>query len=721
MKYTGLALAVGCAAGYYLVATPSQPLAIILLSATGVILLCIKRRRWGVLLLCAALGLGWYYGYTRLVRYPVWTEATGIKTVTLTATADSVYSETETTTVAVRYKNAPCLLFLKPDSDQLLAGYTFDVTVTVAGVWNPTYAAHLYAESWVNITSYETSIWALANGWRRMIGRQLIFFFPERTAHLLNALLLGDTYGLTESEMDALRESGLAHAVSVSGLHVSTMAGFVLLLTGRRKKRALFALPVIFLFVLTAGAPASAVRAGIMQASFLIGGVLGRDENPLGALEIALTGLLLWNPNAIADVGLQLSFVSSLGLILYGEPLQNWLREKKLPRFAASSLSASLTALLFSTPICAVVFGKVSIIAPLSNLLCLWAVNGLFLGGLFFLAVSGISLFIEPVLDMPFEWLGTPLTWLGDYFTKTADFLADIPYASVYTSQFLIVVWLALAYALFLLFLLNRKNEPIRPWVLGTILGGTLTAALLFTTLRTGLAPLEITILNVGQGQSVLVQSGGHAALIDCGSRNYNAARAASSALRSQGLTSLDYLLLTHGHDDHVSGVNELVWQVASQGGILGPVGTNEQSEEALPYVTPVVAKTELPLGNATLVLLPPPSLGDGNEQCMSVFIRQDDFTMGLTGDLSGKDEQRLLNLYELPVCDILVAGHHGSASSTSYEWLRTLQPQATMVSVGNNTYGHPSPAALGRMTLAGAKLYRTDYRGNITIRVNAG
>ena len=118
------------------------------------------------------------------------------------------------------------------------------------------------------------------------------------------------------------------------------------------------------------------------------------------------------------------------------------------------------------------------------------------------------------------------------------------------------------------------------------------------------------------------------------------------------------------------------------------------------------------------MYLLPPPGAGDENERCLSVFVTLGHFAFALTGDLDAAGERTLLRLYDIPPAEVVVAGHHGSRHATSEEWLAALDPQAVAFSVGRNNYGHPTPEAMSRAILSGARVYRTDLAGSVRIRV---
>ncbi|MCB5584635.1 ComEC/Rec2 family competence protein, partial [Flavonifractor plautii] len=221
--------------------------------------------------------------------------------------------------------------------------------------------------------------------------------FPEEAAPLVTALLTGDRSGLSDGDYAALRRSGLAHVIAVSGLHVSFLAGLAAALLGARRRRtAVCTIALLLCFAAVVGNTPSVLRAVFMQSMLLLAPLLGREEDKPTSLCAVLMLLLLQNPYAAASVSLQLSFAAVAGIYLFSGPLtERW--TARLParpkgfwaktgclaaRFVLSSLAVSLGAIAFTTPLTAWHFQSVSLAGPLANLLCLWAVSLAFLGGL---------------------------------------------------------------------------------------------------------------------------------------------------------------------------------------------------------------------------------------------------------------------------------------------------------------------------------------------------
>lgn len=214
--------------------------------------------------------------------------------------------------------------------------------------------------------------------------------FPDSAAPLAAALITGDRSGLPGALYSALRRSGIAHVVAVSGLHVSVLSGLLAVLLGRRRHSAVAGILLVFFFAAVAGNSPSVLRAAFMQSMLLLAPLLGRENDTPTSLCAILLLLLVHNPYAAASVSLQLSFAAVAGICLFtGRLWERW--DGKLPRkglggkalrFAAASLATTLGAVVFTTPLSAYYFGSLSLIAPVTNLLTLWAVSGAFLGAL---------------------------------------------------------------------------------------------------------------------------------------------------------------------------------------------------------------------------------------------------------------------------------------------------------------------------------------------------
>ncbi len=551
--------------------------------------------------------------------------------------------------------------------------------------------------------------------------------FPDSAAPLAAALITGDRSGLPGALYSALRRSGIAHVVAVSGLHVSVLSGLLAVLLGRRRHSAVAGILLVFFFAAVAGDSPSVLRAAFMQSMLLLAPLLGRENDTPTSLCAILLLLLVHNPYAAASVSLQLSFAAVAGICLFtGRLWERW--DGKLPRkglggkalrFAAASLATTLGAVVFTTPLSAYYFGSLSLIAPVTNLLTLWAVSGAFLGAL---AVALLGL-LFPAAAALAAWAAALPVW---YLQKMAELLSRLPFASVGTDSIYLRLWLLLGYALLLLWLFWRGEQKRMLLPVGA--GGLcLCAALLLTAASRTSGRLSVSVLDVGQGQSVVLYSQGRCALVDCGGSGLSdPGDTAADYLQSLGTARLDLLVLTHYHTDHACGVPQLLERLEVERLLLPDVEPEEplrrEIEAAaqahgveLVYLT---QDAHVTLGGASLRVYAPLGDGGANEEGLSVLCTAGAFDALITGDMNAAVERRLIKYGALPDLELLVAGHHGSKYATSEELLLATTPERAVLSVGYNTYGHPADETLERLAAAGCEIYRTDWMG--TVRITA-
>ena len=237
---------------------------------------------------------------------------------------------------------------------------------------------------------------------------------------------------------------------------------------------------------------------------------------------------------------------------------------------------------------------------------------------------------------------------------------------------------------------------------------------------------LAVTVLDVGQGQSILLTSQGRTALVDCGGTGgEDPGDIAADYVQAMGRNTLDLLVLTHYHDDHACGVPELMERLTVSALAVPDVEPDNPlrveilalAEEKGTEVIFIEENTAVELGGASLTLYAPLGTGGGNEEGLSVLATLGDFDALITGDMNAAVEQRLIKYGNLPDVELLVVGHHGSKSSTSEELLEAVMPEYAAISVGYNSYGHPAPDTLERLAQAGCTVRRTDLQGTITVR----
>lgn len=550
-------------------------------------------------------------------------------------------------------------------------------------------------------------------------------FFPEDAAPFAKALLLGDTSDLSYSLDTALKVSGIRHVAAVSGLHVSILFGLVFLLfRTRRWLTFLISVPVLLFFAAVTGFSPSVTRACLMSGLMAFGSAVNEEYDGLTSLSFAGLVMLVMNPFVLFSVSFQLSVSSVAGILLFASPIDRFLRERfpkgdgkglrgTLLHWFSGSVSVSVSALLFSAPLSAWYFGAVSLIGIVTNLLTIWVIGFLFYG-IAAVSVLGGAL---PTLCRGLGWL---LAWPIRYVLTTAKCLSRLPFAAVYTESGYVVLWLALCYGLLALWLLLGRK---RGRFLLAVGGAGLAAAIGASVLCPRQDALRLNVLDVGEGQAILLQSGKENFLIDCGGDSATAAAdKVAQTLLSQGVFQLDGLALTHYDEDHTNAVENLLTRIRVKRFFLPdrenqPLLRRLQSDEAN-SVSPIDRDTRIPFGNGTLVLLEPGSGKSDNENCVCVLFESEDCVILITGDRDKAGERELIQKYNLPDVDILIAGHHGSKNSTSEALLQAVHPETVVISVGrNNSYGHPAQAVLQRLEEFDCTVYRTDQQGSVLLR----
>lgn len=546
------------------------------------------------------------------------------------------------------------------------------------------------------------------------------------TAGFLSAILTGDKSGISEEASIPLSEASLYHILAVSGMHCAYLLGFVSLFTGHRYRlRTLIAIPVLLFYVAFTGGSPSVVRACIMLLFGLIAPLFHRENDMPTAMAAALMLILLLNPFAAASVSLQLSFSAISGIVWVAPAIQKLIPKKKGHRWLKAILygiTVSLGVAVCTAPLNALYFNRLSLIAPLSNLLCLWAAGFIFIFGLLAVLLSFLWLPLGMIL-------GGFASLLIRYLLGMAKLLASVPNHAVYFSNPYLKYWLLFSYCLFLLCWLLKPKAVRKYAVAAGLCILSLCVTIWLGTLRYTQGELNITMLDVGQGASLIVSSEDSFGLIDCGSRNswYDAGEIAADMLVSMGSTELDYLLLTHYDSDHISGVAALLARIPVKR-ILLPESLDDsglrQVVESLAarYTVPVIhvtSRTEYPLGAAKLTVFPAIGKEGDNQKGLSYLCSAGDYDLLVTGDMSSATEKLLLEQWEFPDIEVLAVGHHGAASSTSSELLKELCPEMALISVGDNSYGHPSNQTLRRLLVSGAEILRTDLQGDIHITVN--
>lgn len=701
--------------------------------------------RVGLVALGITVGLLWCWFYVQ--REAQWTHEYDGRVLTVTMEASAYSSSTEYgTATAVRGKldghaftailYGKNTLGLKP-GDQITGIVKLQPTDTYWGEDNLYYGTR--GMDFILSLSKQYQIEPCASVPTRYIPLQMSHILRQQLSQLLPneelgyavALLSGDCGGLSETFQTQLSQSGTKHIVAVSGMHIGILMGAIMLLFGQYGwKTSILGLPLIWLFALSVGMTASVVRSAIMFSLALFAPLVGRESDTPTTTLMALTLLILPNPRAIWDVGLQLSFASVTGILLFSSrcfrrmwslrPIQ-WFAGlhricKSAIRAICAGVSSSIAVIPLTLPLSLLYFDSFSMVAPLSGAVIVPLIPACFI---LLLAAATISLISMPTALL----LAKPLELLISGTMGLTQWVARLPFSMSTVDNGYTLIFLGMFYGIVLIFLVSK--QPVRLWIPAAAIGCSFMGCMVLSSLEYDRAQLSVTMLDVGQGQCIYAESKGVSALYDCGGEDRPAARAVSF-LHASGRFRLHVLVVSHYDNDHAGGVPELLRAIkvdtiylpaADDEGIMREM-ILEAAAETGTQVSWVEQDLTLSFGASMLSIYAPVQPIEGNNGSLSAHWRSGQFDVLATGDMDADAEAILMRQQKLSGIEVLVAGHHGAATSTSENFLEQLTPEIVLISVGaENSYGHPAVQTLQRLQQTGTAVYRTDQCGNITIR----
>ncbi len=591
---------------------------------------------------------------------------------------------------------------------------------------------------------FRSAMFALKDRARDLLARLL----PDPEAALLQGILLGIETGIPRDLYDAYNATGTSHIIVISGANITVVATLFSQFWGRivgRRRAYWFTIAGILLYVLLVGADPVVSRAGVMGGLFVTALYLGRRATAYVSLFASALFLTLLNPLSLWDVGFQLSFAATLGLILFSptveQMFENLLRRivpreraRELVRLLNEVLIVTLAAQVLTLPLIVYHFGRLSLVAPLTNLLIL-PVQPLIMtwGGVTMLI--GLIPFLEPLAQV-IAWV----PWLLLAYTNAVvRWMAAWPFASVQIAP-ANAARLALYYVLLIagVWLLRQRRGYARRlwqqlterWSATTLLTVALVAAALawLALLQLPDGNLHVAFLDVGQGDAILITTPrGRQILVDGGP----SPTAITSALGRKipfWDRSLDLLVMSHPDADHITGLVEVLERYRVGGWLDNgrpdddPVYLQCQSllQDIPRHVVRAGDLLDLGDGIVLEVLHPPPALmtgteADSNNNSVVLRLTWGPIAFLLTGDIEAEAEEVLLRSGRPLAATVLKVAHHGSGGSSTAEFLTAVHPTYAVISVGaDNPFGHPNRDVLGRLARLGATVLRTDEQGTV-------
>jgi competence protein ComEC len=591
----------------------------------------------------------------------------------------------------------------------------------------------------------------------------------SQAAQVLKALLVGKRDGLSSQTKEEFQRAGVGHILAISGLHVGLVAGaayalgcillswipFFLQKAWTRKGAALGALLPVLVYGLLAGMSPSTQRAVTMVVVFMMAIWIEREHDPLNTLAVAALLILIIDPPSLYSASFQLSF-TAVAAILFG-----YVRSKNPPDGPQrkgiyrigdkllSLLKVSMAAFIGTLPLIMFYFGQISLVGPLVNLIAVPVL------GLVILPLGLLSAFLFPV-SAELASLGLQFSGLGvAALLAMIKWIAAFPYAAVQTVTpgFIdITAYYAFISAVWVLSRPHKRAQVLpgpekKHWIRRTalIVSSVAVAYISVATMvdlysKHRLQSLRISIIDVKQGSAALVQfPNGQCMLVDGGgfseNKTFDIGRLViAPLLRQKRIHRVDTLVLTHPQADHLNGLLYIaenfgvkqIWfngQPAASRGYQRLLNIIEEKHISLPDFDSL--ERRISVAGVELNILYPPAdyleksrferWRDTNNNSLVLHIRLGDVSFLFPGDIHREAERELVALYGKNLkSTMLMAPHHGSRTSSSESFIKSVQPEIVAISSGYGRKSFPHPSVLHRYQAMGCAVYRTDLQGAI-------
>jgi len=598
----------------------------------------------------------------------------------------------------------------------------------------------------------------LPQNWILMLRQRLAAIIEKslstESASFHKAIIPGLKGGMSQEMRLAFSTTGLAHLLSISGTHFGLLA-FIFFQSIRKVTQylppktltrltlyitptqiaILWTLPVLVAYAYISGMSTPTVRSLIMVFIYMLALFLGRRGEWMNSLSIAAIIILVCKPSALFELSFTLSFIAvfSIGSVLE-QRSDNLTKGETAPAFSKDgrgvikkiydklkiSFFLTASAVFGTAPLSIAAFHQFPVIAPLANLIVTPLVCFVVLPLGF---ITGFAALLFDMQTMPFNAITDAVSCFALLIVQI---FSNIPYASIRVHAPSAALIAAYYISLILLFQ-NKSGWRAVPVVL-----------VIFLYILTPYLPgrdFRITFLDVGQGDSSVVEfPDGTVMLIDGGSEDAGAGqRAVAPALWSRGIRTIDYLVVSHPHPDHYGGLSYIldnfeigeVW--ATRKSIYTGRGFFQSAAaKGIAVGTPVRGDCISTTGYRIYVLHPYEAFyaasprgdfSDENSHSLVLKIESGSTSILFTGDIEAEAEENMLDLGKWLKSDILKVPHHGGRTSGSIEFLKMVNPDVAVVSVGKqNPFHHPHQATLERYKGEGVALFRTDRDGAVTI-----
>ena len=516
----------------------------------------------------------------------------------------------------------------------------------------------------------------------------------KKSSSYILAFVLGIKSNIDEEVNVSYQENGVSHLFAISGMHISLFSSFLYFLLKKISYNNYYNFIVVLTFLifymLLLDSPISVVRTIVMFCVFNINKLFNLHIKPLDLMIIVFSIIVLNKPYVIYEVSFQFSYIISFYLVIFN---------KKINRVKYKKIYMSFICFIVSLPIVLYNYYQVSFLSIILNLI--------------FIPYVSIVIFPLSIITLIFPFLDNILYIFIVILENISIFFANIDIFKVVFAKpsiYLIILY----YIIITLSIYNKKYLYI-----------------LFITLLFHKNYIyfdnrfNVTFLDVGQGDSIIITYKDNTVLIDTGGSYFYKDITLNKTVpyfKSIGSTKINYLIITHGDYDHMGEAINLVNNFKVEKVIFNCGEFNELEEEFIKVLDKKKIKyysciSELNIDKNKLYFLNNKDYGTENDNSYVIYTKLYNHKFLFMGDAGVEVEEDLIKKYNLKNIDVLKVGHHGSKTSSSKEFIDGIDPKYSIISVGkNNRYGHPNKEILNN--LENSKIYRTDQDGSIMFKL---
>ena len=567
------------------------------------------------------------------------------------------------------------------------------------------------------------------NNYRERILKVHSKYLNSPNLEILGGIVFGDDAVSPPKDIkQSFVNSGLLHILAASGMNVAFIYSFFFFILNFLKVpfriNIITCIFAVITYVFMTGLGASVVRAALMLLFVLIGKLIDRDAHSISLLSFVALLMLIYNPMYINDVGFQLSFIVTFGLLVMTPYIIK--SESKIINWVIGSITIPIIAQLWVIPIQIFYFNNISIYSVFANIMSVPFLAVISFGGF----ISSLLSIIQPISNficMIFDFILKPLITL---VINISDFWGTLPNATMQTTHpnpFQIIVYYLILINITLFFNKNFRDKYMKTLKLCLPI---LISVLLISTISIPNHNLEITTFDVGNADAFMIKTPDNKYLmIDTGKAGYNGGKSQAEMIilkyfRDNGIKNLDSVIITHFDNDHCGGVSDLIKNLKVNTIYVNSINHNSKQAKEI-YKTARENQTQIAeakngqvvydksgLNITNFILKDVAGIGD-NESSIITVLKYNDFSMLFTGDAGIETLNKLKN--NLPQnISVLKVGHHGASGVINKNMADYLNPKYSIVSTGENKFGHPSIYTLE--TLRNSIVLRTDINNSIRI-----